>query len=105
MPGGEARLACSKAGGYVCSITKCSAISTASDGAQYADRAGAKNFLQPSNVCLKMKYKDYYEILGLQRTATQDDVKRASRKLARKYHPDSASMPACRRRRPFQGTW
>ncbi|WP_341317703.1 DnaJ C-terminal domain-containing protein [Paraburkholderia sp. IMGN_8] len=35
-----------------------------------------------------MKYKDYYEILGLQRTATQDDVKRAYRKLARKYHPD-----------------
>ena len=35
-----------------------------------------------------MKYKDYYEILGLQRTATQDDVKRAYRRLARKYHPD-----------------
>ncbi|MFM0053869.1 DnaJ C-terminal domain-containing protein [Caballeronia grimmiae] len=35
-----------------------------------------------------MKYKDYYEILGLQRTATHDDVKRAYRKLARKYHPD-----------------
>lgn len=35
-----------------------------------------------------MKYKDYYKILGLERTATQADIKRAYRKLARKYHPD-----------------
>ncbi|KAF0163855.1 MAG: curved DNA-binding protein [Rhodocyclaceae bacterium] len=35
-----------------------------------------------------MKFKDYYEILGVPRSATQDDVKRAYRKLARKYHPD-----------------
>ena len=35
-----------------------------------------------------MQYKDYYTIMGLARDATQDDVKRAYRKLARKYHPD-----------------
>jgi curved DNA-binding protein len=35
-----------------------------------------------------MEYKDYYEIMGLERDATQDEVKRAYRKLARKYHPD-----------------
>ncbi|MCX7157076.1 MAG: DnaJ domain-containing protein [Rhodocyclales bacterium] len=35
-----------------------------------------------------MKFKDYYEILGVPRGAAQDDVKRAYRKLARKYHPD-----------------
>lgn len=32
--------------------------------------------------------KDYYEILGLKRGASQDDVRKAYRKLARKYHPD-----------------
>lgn len=35
-----------------------------------------------------MEFKDYYQILGLARDATQDDIKRAYRKLARKYHPD-----------------
>ncbi len=32
--------------------------------------------------------KDYYAILGLKKTATADDVRKAFRKLARKYHPD-----------------
>lgn len=35
-----------------------------------------------------MKYKDYYQILGVARDASGDDVKKAYRKLARKYHPD-----------------
>ncbi|MEE9158690.1 MAG: DnaJ C-terminal domain-containing protein [Gammaproteobacteria bacterium] len=35
-----------------------------------------------------MEYKDYYKIMGVSHDATQDQIKRAYRKLARKYHPD-----------------
>jgi curved DNA-binding protein len=35
-----------------------------------------------------VEYKDYYATLGVEKTASQDDIKKAYRKLVRKYHPD-----------------
>ena len=35
-----------------------------------------------------MEFKDYYKVLGVERSASEDEVKKAFRKLARKHHPD-----------------
>lgn len=40
-----------------------------------------------------MQFKDYYEVLGVGRDAKADEIKRAYRRLARKYHPDVSKEP------------
>ena len=40
-----------------------------------------------------MDFKDYYQVLGVDRTASDDDIKKAFRRLARKHHPDLNKAP------------
>ena len=40
-----------------------------------------------------MEFKDYYETLGVPRDASADQIKKAFRRLARKYHPDVSKEP------------
>ncbi len=39
---------------------------------------------------MAVKFRDYYEVLGVERDASQDEIRKSFRKLARKYHPDVA---------------
>ena len=41
-----------------------------------------------------MEFVDYYKILGLDKNAGTEDIKKAYRKLAQKYHPDVTKDPA-----------
>ncbi len=45
-----------------------------------------------------MDYKDYYKTLGVERDAAQNDINKAYRRLARKYHPDISKEPSAEER-------
>lgn len=40
-----------------------------------------------------MEFRDYYDVMGVARDASEDDIKKAYRRLARKYHPDVSKEP------------
>jgi curved DNA-binding protein len=60
-------------------------MGTPGAGLRYSRRSAPE---ERRDAAIGMKYKDYYAILGLERGASDEQIKKAYRRLARKYHPD-----------------
>src|SRR6185503_10654980 len=53
-----------------------------------------EGWLQNSTRIMAVEFKDYYKTLGVSRTASDDEIRKAFRKLARQHHPDVAKNKA-----------
>ena len=49
--------------------------------------------------------KDYYNVLGVDKKASQDDIKKAFRKLAHKYHPDKVGESGVEKFKQISAAW
>src|SRR5262245_17712387 len=56
-------------------------------------RSGSRGASDDAGTSHPMDFKDYYSALGVDRHASDEDIRKAYRKLARKYHPDVSKEP------------
>src|SRR5690606_14827830 len=82
----SSRLICRRGNAAVCRVVvKCDSFAPKLAGASRAGR--------PAPGGGRVEFKDYYQTLNVARTATPEEIQKAYRKLARKFHPDVSKEP------------